>query len=123
MSQSNPRSKCLVCRLINQMDEVRKHPNGAGLRSITGKLAQIREYTDMDHWCPEHTGNYRDVTYMVEHWTNRLEWRLEERKPAFRPIPKVDMLDNANPQPLVGALRLGLGLAKPYNFTGAEYER
>ena len=105
MSKSNPRSKCLVCRLVNQMDEVRKHPNGAGLRGITGKLAQIREYTDMEHWCPEHTINYRDVSYLVEHWANRLERQLENHSstrgkplfhtddPAIRP-PKVVFLDH-----------------------------
>jgi hypothetical protein len=80
------------------MDEVRKHPNGAGLRGITSKLTQIREYTDMDKWCAEHTKNCRDVSCLVEHWAKKLTWQLEERKPAFRPIPKVNPLDNAKPQ-------------------------
>lgn len=84
MSKFNSKNKCLVCRLVNQMDEVRKHPNGAGLRGITSKLAQIREYTDMDQWCGEHTKNYRDVTYMVEHWSLRLMRQLEQRPPAIR---------------------------------------
>lgn len=81
MSKSNPRAKCLVCRLVNQMDEVRKHPNRAGLRGVASKLAQIREYTDMESWCPEHTKNYRDVSYLVEHWANRLERQLN---PIFK---------------------------------------
>jgi hypothetical protein len=76
------------------MDEVRKHPNAAGLRGITGKLCDIREYTDMDKWCAEHIKNYRDVSCLVEHWAKKLTWQLEERKPAFRPIPKVVFLDH-----------------------------
>lgn len=93
MSKSNPRSKCLLCRLVNQMDEVRKHPNCAGLRGIANKLAQIREYTDMEQWCPEHTKNYRDVTYLVEHWFLRLMRQLEQRPPVIRG-PKVVFLDH-----------------------------
>ena len=84
MSKFNPRCKCLICRLVNQMDEVRKHPNCAGLRGVTSKLAQIREYTDMEQWCAEHTANYRDVTYMVEHWANRLEQQLNAPVPRNR---------------------------------------
>ena len=93
MSKSNPRVKCPVCRLVHQMDEVRKHPNGAGLRGITGKLTQIRKYTDMENWCAEHTVNYRDVTYMVEHWSLKLLRQLESRPPAIRE-PKVVFLDH-----------------------------
>ncbi len=87
-----PKSKCLVCRLVHQMDEVRKHPNQAGVWGVQNKLDKIREYGEFEHWCEEHLASYRDVTYIVEHWMCLVEKRLHAgKKPANTVRRKVVM--------------------------------
>jgi hypothetical protein len=66
--------KCPMCRTIRATDEMRRHQSFTSIDAVGRKLADMRNYKDLQLMCPKHVEPRvrRDIYTMIGHWVNHV---------------------------------------------------